>query len=146
MSLCIIRFTVGVPILWRNPYGSEIGSWNLILDVNSYAQDRQAGSRLTTGRCHIPQTIHQGSPRFWSSGMAFIWLNLSNSPTLRSFTVQSWNDFSRLLQWSWSPLQVGVPWDPPSKKNQPQHHTSGWWFSHPSEKYESQLGWLATQY
>ena len=23
---------------------------------------------------------------------------------------------------------------------------SGWWFGHPSEKYESQLGWLATQY
>ena len=23
---------------------------------------------------------------------------------------------------------------------------AGWWFSHPSEKYESQLGWLATQY
>ena len=23
---------------------------------------------------------------------------------------------------------------------------SGWWLGHPSEKYESQLGWLATQY
>ena len=23
---------------------------------------------------------------------------------------------------------------------------SGWWLDHPSEKYESQLGWLATQY
>ena len=23
---------------------------------------------------------------------------------------------------------------------------TGWWFGHPSEKYESQLGWLATQY
>ena len=22
----------------------------------------------------------------------------------------------------------------------------GWWLGHPSEKYESQLGWLATQY
>ena len=24
--------------------------------------------------------------------------------------------------------------------------SSGWWFSHPSEKYENQLGWLETQY
>ena len=23
---------------------------------------------------------------------------------------------------------------------------TGWWLGHPSEKYESQLGWLATQY
>ena len=26
------------------------------------------------------------------------------------------------------------------------HIPSGWWLGHPSEKYESQLGWLATQY
>ena len=27
-----------------------------------------------------------------------------------------------------------------------QQYLSGWWLGHPSEKYESQLGWLATQY
>ena len=29
---------------------------------------------------------------------------------------------------------MGFPWS-----------NTGWWFSHPSEKYESQLGWLVTQ-
>ena len=27
-----------------------------------------------------------------------------------------------------------------------QQTSSGWWLGHPSEKYESQLGWLETQY
>ena len=27
-----------------------------------------------------------------------------------------------------------------------QIYCSGWWLGHPSEKYERQLGWLATQY
>ena len=25
-------------------------------------------------------------------------------------------------------------------------YNTGWWLGHPSEKYESQLGWLETQY
>ena len=27
-----------------------------------------------------------------------------------------------------------------------QNSYTGWWLGHPSEKYERQLGWLATQY
>ena len=30
--------------------------------------------------------------------------------------------------------------------NHPYPTITGWWLGHPSEKYESQLGWLATQY
>ena len=29
---------------------------------------------------------------------------------------------------------------------QPDENLTGWWLGHPSEKYESQWGWLATQY
>ena len=41
-----------------------------------------------------------------------------------------------------------MPWQPWLAKVDFTYYRyeSGWWLGHPSEKYESQLGWLATQY
>ena len=42
------------------------------------------------------------------------------------------------------PAQGSTAWDEGNVWRKKQ--ISGWWLGHPSEKYESQLGWLATQY
>ena len=57
--------------------------------------------------------------------------NLEIHPGPRWFPLE---EKPRLHQlWQWTTKQI-------------QAFRTGWWLGHPSEKYERQLGWLATQY
>ena len=115
------------------------------LDILIYSRSQSVFQMVFVEIPISTKTIQGDAPK-WSP--AKCWLVQWYPPlTWHSLTSYSqWNQKKKTWNWEWSISDCQTMPKPNASCLDPCPTMSGWWYTYPSEKYESQLGWWHSQY
>ena len=113
------------------------------------AMSTPAWNIIMSWTCGIFQLCREENPTFsWCFHGKMIGEENIGERILFCIPQNSFYGVMSLMHWASpaSPKRPEAPGPGVTNSHIGSQSLAGWWFSHPSEKYESPLGWLETQY